>query len=207
MFPDNNRYKSDHVILDKESHEHQLKDFSFTFLELPKFHKELSDSRTMTEKWMYFFKHADEMSEADLEKLVGTNVVLRHAYEELDKFSWSEEELMFYEEALKSQLDYQAMLDSAKNEGREEGIQQGIEQGREEGIELGIERGIERGIEQEREEGRQAQCRLLTNLLRTKFKEIPESHFQSIETADVSQLETWILRLMTAHSMEDVFHE
>ena len=39
MFPDKKGYKSDHVILDKESYAHDLKDFSFTFLELPKFDK------------------------------------------------------------------------------------------------------------------------------------------------------------------------
>jgi predicted transposase/invertase (TIGR01784 family) len=31
VFPKKNRYKSDHVILDRHSHEHDLKDFSFTF--------------------------------------------------------------------------------------------------------------------------------------------------------------------------------
>ncbi len=41
MFPQKKDYKSDHVILDKKSLENDLKDFSFTFLELPKFHKEV----------------------------------------------------------------------------------------------------------------------------------------------------------------------
>src|SRR5688572_24235027 len=39
MFPKKASFKSDHVILDKETHEHDLKDFSFTFIELPKFEK------------------------------------------------------------------------------------------------------------------------------------------------------------------------
>jgi predicted transposase/invertase (TIGR01784 family) len=37
MFPDKADYKSDHVILDKITYSHDLRDFSFTFLELPKF--------------------------------------------------------------------------------------------------------------------------------------------------------------------------
>lgn len=36
MFPDKKEYKSDHVILDRKTHDNDLKDFSFTFLELPK---------------------------------------------------------------------------------------------------------------------------------------------------------------------------
>ncbi|MBX9890005.1 MAG: Rpn family recombination-promoting nuclease/putative transposase [Amoebophilaceae bacterium] len=39
MFPDKTSYKSDHIILDKETYAQDLKDFSFTFLALPKFKK------------------------------------------------------------------------------------------------------------------------------------------------------------------------
>ena len=37
IFKDKENYKSDHVILDKETYANDLKDFSFTFIELPKF--------------------------------------------------------------------------------------------------------------------------------------------------------------------------
>ncbi|WP_333024147.1 Rpn family recombination-promoting nuclease/putative transposase, partial [Wolbachia endosymbiont of Pentidionis agamae] len=37
LFPDKTAYKSDHITLDKITYEHDLKDFSFTFIELPKF--------------------------------------------------------------------------------------------------------------------------------------------------------------------------
>ena len=37
IFKDKIFYKSDHIMLDKESYSHDLKDFSFTFIELPKF--------------------------------------------------------------------------------------------------------------------------------------------------------------------------
>src|SRR3990167_8220659 len=53
MFPHKKGFKSDHVILDKESHENDLKDFSFTFLELPKFDKNIDDLTDIVEKWMY----------------------------------------------------------------------------------------------------------------------------------------------------------
>ena len=58
MFPNKKAYKSDHIILDKESYENDLKDFSFTFLELPKFSKEIEQFSNPMEKWAYFFKHA-----------------------------------------------------------------------------------------------------------------------------------------------------
>ncbi|MFP3031082.1 MAG: PD-(D/E)XK nuclease family transposase, partial [Wolbachia sp.] len=34
LFPNKSEYKSDHVMLDKDSYEHDLKDFYFTFIEL-----------------------------------------------------------------------------------------------------------------------------------------------------------------------------
>ena len=87
MFPKKKAYKSDHIILDKDSHEHNLKDFSFTFLELPKIDKTLEESTSRIEKWVYFFKHAEETSEKDLERLLKDTNTLHRAYEELNRFS------------------------------------------------------------------------------------------------------------------------
>jgi predicted transposase/invertase (TIGR01784 family) len=62
MFGSKDEYKSDHVILDKKTHENDLKDFSFTFLELPKFNKDIHHLSNMIDKWSYFFKYAEKTS-------------------------------------------------------------------------------------------------------------------------------------------------
>jgi len=55
LFPEKAEYLSHHVILDKESYTHDLKDFSFTFIELPKFKlTEIAQLKTIVEKWCYF---------------------------------------------------------------------------------------------------------------------------------------------------------
>ena len=166
MFPKKQAYKSDHIILDKDSHEHNLKDFSFTFLELPKIDKTLEESTSRIEKWVYFFKHAEETSEKDLERLLKDTNTLYRAYEELNRFSWSEEELRAYEQAEKQEADYIASMDQKYDEGKEEGIEKGREEGREEGraegIELGIQKGEIRGIEKGKEE---AKLEIAKNLL------------------------------------------
>ena len=117
MFPHKKNYKSDHVMLDKESHENDLKDFSFTFLELPKFNKEIDQLLNMTDKWSYFFKHAEETSEEDLKKLIGHDEIIQRAYQELDRFSWNEEELLTYEQAEKYEGAYHASLAQKFDEG------------------------------------------------------------------------------------------
>lgn len=124
MFPDKKGYKSDHVILDKDSYVQDLKDFSFTFLELPKFTKNIDELTTIEEKWMYFFKHAAHTDPEELKKITGPDVVIRKAYEVLDQFYWSEAELRTYESEKKSELDAKAMLAYAKADGIAEGIKQ-----------------------------------------------------------------------------------
>ncbi|WP_338406802.1 Rpn family recombination-promoting nuclease/putative transposase [Wolbachia endosymbiont (group A) of Longitarsus flavicornis] len=80
LFPHKSDYKSDHVILDKVTYEHDLKDFSFTFIELPKFPKTKEDQlENIVEKWCYFFKYASETSEKDLRKIVGSDVIIGKA--------------------------------------------------------------------------------------------------------------------------------
>ena len=56
LFPNKLAYKSDHVTFDKITFEHDLKDFSFTFIELPKFNKTKEDQlENIVEKMDLFF--------------------------------------------------------------------------------------------------------------------------------------------------------
>ena len=118
MFPDKKAYKSNHVILDKETLSHDLKDFSFTFLELPKFTKGIHELETMTDKWAYFFKHAEETNEKELPQIVGSDVVIEQAYEALNRFSMSEEDLNSYEREIKVEMDTIAVLLNVRLEER-----------------------------------------------------------------------------------------
>jgi predicted transposase/invertase (TIGR01784 family) len=130
LFPDKKNYKSDHVILDKETYEHDLADFSFTFVELSKFHKTLDELQTMEEKWTYFFKHAEETGEEDLKKLIGSDLIIQKAYTALDRFFWNEEELRTYEQAEKRVHDYLASMEQKYDEGKIEGEAIGIAKGK-----------------------------------------------------------------------------
>ena len=122
IFKDKTEYKSDHVILDKNSHEHDLQDFSFTFIELPKFNKtNISELNTILEKWCFFFKNAAKTSEEDLEKLIGSDLVIKQAYDALSQFNWSEPELVAYDEEIKRIRDNIAALDYQYDKGKSEG--------------------------------------------------------------------------------------
>ena len=125
FFKEKEAYLSRHVILDQETYSQDLEDFSFTFIELPKF--KITDIEKLTnivEKWCYFFKHASSTTEADLRKIIGKDHAIERAYEELNQFNWSEEELMAYEAAEKRSMDSQATEDYFFNQGIEKGKQQ-----------------------------------------------------------------------------------
>ena len=136
LFPNDDRYLTHHVTLDKETHEHQLKDFSFSFLELPKFKRAKHQLKTITEKWAYFFKHAEDTTEADLELIVGSDQIIRRAYAELSRFSWSEAELMEYESVDMKRAADQAILEGAEAKGRAEGRAEGEAKGRAEKLQI-----------------------------------------------------------------------
>lgn len=121
MFPDKSEYKSDHVILDKNSFTHDLKDFYFCFLELPKFKKKMNELSTMIEKWAYFFKYASRTSELEQKKFALEDPVIGQAFEALNQFSWSPEEILAYEDMEKKERDAQAIIDAATKSGLEQG--------------------------------------------------------------------------------------
>ena len=125
IFKDKKAHLSRHVILDKDTHTQDLKDFSFTFVELAKFKiKKIEELSNIIEKWCYFFKYAPTTKEADLLKIIGKDKVIERAYQELDQFGWSEAELRAYEREEKRLMDNQAAEDYILNQGIQQGMQQ-----------------------------------------------------------------------------------
>ncbi|MEM6338296.1 MAG: Rpn family recombination-promoting nuclease/putative transposase [Pseudomonadota bacterium] len=126
VFPDKKEFKSDHIILDKNSNEHDLQDFSFTFVELPKFKKKkIEKLDTTLDKWCYFFKNAAKTSEADMQKIASSYKTIGDAYEVVNQYNWSEQQLLAYEQETKRVWDniaaFNYQLDKAKAEGKAEG--------------------------------------------------------------------------------------
>ena len=119
-----------------------FQDFSFTFIELPKFTKRPGDVLdNIVEKWCYFFKYADRVKEEDLQKIIASDQVMKMAYGALDQFGWSEPELIAYEQETKRIWDNQAILNAAVEKGRAEGKAEGKAEGLAQGVQQGIQQG------------------------------------------------------------------
>ncbi|MBS0621598.1 MAG: Rpn family recombination-promoting nuclease/putative transposase [Verrucomicrobia bacterium] len=111
MFPEKPGYRSTHVTLDCASLTRDLKDFYFSFLELPKFTKTVDELETLVDKWAYFFKHASHTTPEELNKLTAQDLIFKEAYQAVDQYYWTEEELNTYEQEKKHALDARLILE------------------------------------------------------------------------------------------------
>lgn len=56
-----------------------------------------------------------DVTDKDLPEIIGQDPIIQRAYEELDKFGWSEEELSAYDAVIKREMDNKAILDKQYN--------------------------------------------------------------------------------------------
>jgi len=129
MFPEDKKWLSEHKILDNVSYVNQLKDFHFIFMELPKFNNKINQLSNLTEKWAYFFKHAQYSSIEEMDHLIGQDAIIKRAFQAIDQASWSEEELRSYDHLIKVRMDNLAVeqqkLEDAEAKGKTEGLAEG----------------------------------------------------------------------------------
>lgn len=119
---ENKKYISRSQVRDIETGERTIKDIEFTFIELPKFKLELHELKTLTEKWVYFIKNAENL------EVVPENINdegLKSAYEEANVMTWTQEELDAYEYTFMREEDARARLDKAEQKGLQIGEQKG----------------------------------------------------------------------------------
>jgi predicted transposase/invertase (TIGR01784 family) len=126
----NPNFISRHQIRDVETGEQTIKDMEFNFIELPKFNKELKDLSTLTDKWIYFIKNAEDL------EVVPDDINdegLKSAYEEANIQTWTQEELDAYDYTFMREEDERARLDKAKQEAERRGEKRGEQRGEKRG--------------------------------------------------------------------------
>ena len=154
MFPEESAIKSNHLILNSDTYTHKLQGLRFTFIELPKFTKKIEELTSIRDKWYYYLKYAPSTTPEAYWQLVKDSPALKRAYDELERFSWSAEELTKYDQIIKRDKDnasaWIAHFQKGEEKGRQEGKAAGLEEGEKKGIEKGLKEGREEGIQQEK---------------------------------------------------------
>ena len=122
-FPEEKDYKSRHDMRHDKSLKNDLNEMTFYFVELSKFKKTKEELLTVEEKWLFLLKHATETTPKEAEKIAGDDPIIHQAYEALNRFSWSKEKLLSYQQNEKRILDLQAAFDYQRLAGIAEGIE------------------------------------------------------------------------------------
>ncbi len=149
MFPEINQLTSRFILKERDFLvNYPIYDLELVFVELPKFHKTIDDLETLTDKWLYFLKHAREL-EIVPESM---NLVpeIKQAFEFAKQGNLTREEL--------DEFEHQAIfIHDQRNiaiKSRKEGLKEGLKEGRKEGLKEGRKEGLEEGVEQGRREAK-----------------------------------------------------
>lgn len=107
-------YHTRHLILNKNTNEHLLKDIQFSFIELPKFDKREEQLITPIDKWTFFIKNAQTLH--IIPSFANEDEGLKTAFIEADKYQWTKEEIIAYDNVKINEADeVQEKLKVAEN--------------------------------------------------------------------------------------------
>jgi predicted transposase/invertase (TIGR01784 family) len=127
-----NNYKTHHLMLEKETYEHLLKDIQFAFIELPKFKLDIHELVTPIDRWTYFIKHSTELN--IIPDFAQSDEGLNTAFIEADKHNWTTEERIAYDNILIKETDEKQEKIMADEKAHEKGKEEGKEEKEEETI-------------------------------------------------------------------------
>ncbi|MCK4492635.1 MAG: Rpn family recombination-promoting nuclease/putative transposase, partial [Methylococcales bacterium] len=122
------KYVSRHLILNKETLVADLDDFEFTFLELPKFTKKITELKTDLDKWVYFLKHAQDLTL--IPKEFENSKEFEAAFSIAAQHKWKKEELEVYDYIALKAYDEIHAIETALKKGEIKGEKKGILKGK-----------------------------------------------------------------------------
>jgi predicted transposase/invertase (TIGR01784 family) len=129
---DRNNNEVLHVVQLKNQHGQLFYDkLTFIYLSLPHFKKTLEELETLQDKWLYVFKHLQDLQEIPA---VLNEGVFPELFETAQLACFNSIERDAYFESLKNYRDWKDVMDTARGEALQTGIGIGIQQGRQEGI-------------------------------------------------------------------------
>ena len=124
------KYMTHHLMLEKETYEHLLKDIQFAFIELPKFKLEIHELATPIDRWTFFIKKSTDLNV--IPDFAQTDEGLNTAFIEADRHNWTTDERIAYDNVLIKKTDEKQERLKADEKAKEAGRKEGKEAGKEE---------------------------------------------------------------------------
>lgn len=115
-------YLTRHLFINTSTGNQDLKDIEYSFIELTKFNKQEHELETLTEKWVYFIKNAENLNVIP----ANTNDKgLEEAYNDANTHQWTKDELWAYDSVFMARQDARGReelkIERAEEKGRVEG--------------------------------------------------------------------------------------
>ena len=133
---DDTKYLTKVQLCDVETKDTFYDKLTYYYLEMPKFKKTEEELSNHLDYWLYALNNMTDLTSVP-EKLK-TDKVITQAFDIAEFLALSKDEQFSYQQDLKSRLDYQNVMDYAKEMAAEEGMQKGMEKGMQKGREEGI---------------------------------------------------------------------
>ena len=128
LFPEKKAYLSHHQFRDVVTGENDIKEMSFSFLELSKFDKHFHELENDIEQWAYYFKKAEHISPEKLDKILAQGTIFGEAYKILERSAYSETQLLEYVRYELKDEEVANRITDARIEGEKIGIEKGEKQ-------------------------------------------------------------------------------
>ncbi len=103
--------------------DYSVYDLELVFVELPKFGRSLAELQTLTEKWLYFLRHAPDLS--TIPSTMGNVVEIQQAFAMANQANLAREELDELEHQAIFIQDQRGAITKATQQGRQAGRQEG----------------------------------------------------------------------------------
>ncbi len=125
MFKESEKVVTNFKLLEKEEFIDYSDDIELIFIELPKFKKELSQLKNLTDQWIYFIKNAGSLEYIPTD----LDTTIQNSFDVLNEANLSKVELeLQYKRKEFISVQKLAVL-KASNDGMNKGLKEGIKQG------------------------------------------------------------------------------
>ena len=121
------KFRTDIALLDMQTKQPFSDKIRLIYLQLPLFTKEVSECENQFERWIYVLKNMEKLNRYPFEI---KDKVFKKLIETCDVASWTREERIKYDRALKHFRDTIAVMEGQKQEGIKEGEKKGREEER-----------------------------------------------------------------------------
>ncbi len=121
------KFRTDIALMDMQTKQPFSDKIRLIYLQLPLFTKEVSECENQFERWIYVLKNMEKLNRYPFEI---KDKVFKKLIETCDVASWTREERIKYDRALKHFRDTIAVMEGQKQEGIKEGEKKGREEER-----------------------------------------------------------------------------